>query len=132
MINGFAILRAAINAANASASPVATNSYPALPISNSSTVEIDGGLIIDLAEDGSPRAIASYPEDVYTLSITHPYITDDQYAEVLSHYAVNKMLTFHVTMPDGEYNCIYLSAPVKRYNAGRSLNADVRLIGYRL
>ena len=96
------------------------SAYPTLAHDVSSSREPRGGIRVDTAEDGTPRARTLYSATVYDVNILHRALTSTDRDSVNSHYAANKNASFAYTWPDGSVamTAVYSEAPKIVYTPG--------------
>jgi hypothetical protein len=94
--------------------------YPTLAHDVSSTRTPRGGIKVDTAEDGTPRARTLYSATVYDVAILHRALSSANRDSVLSHYASDKNASFSYTWPDGSVamTAVYANAPRVEWQPG--------------
>lgn len=86
--------------------------YPSLAISADSDFAPRGGLLTDMAEDGTQRTRSLYASTNYEFTLLHQALTSTERTTLLAHYAAHKALTFNYVSPWSEtYTMRYLDEP---------------------
>jgi hypothetical protein len=96
------------------------SAYPTLTHDISSARNPRGGIKVDTAEDGTPRARTLYSATVYDVSILHRAQTSTNRDLVTAHYDSNKNASFSYTWPDGSVamTAVYAEAPRVEWTPG--------------
>ncbi len=107
-----------------------SDEYPDLPLDLSSQFVPNGGLRIDVAEDGQPRTKGAYPDIIYDITLVHPHITGAERTALLEHFVGTVGEAFDYETPTGtQYRVQYVEEPRGIKYIGGLWTMSVRLVG---
>lgn len=106
--------------------------YPSLPVDEGSQIQKDGGIRIDVAQNGAVRGRRLYAQTVFRITLVHRYISNSDRTTLLSHYDSHAGQRFNWTSPAGElYGVQYLDEPAEIQHPTGDWTMTTRLIGTR-
>jgi len=106
--------------------------YPTLPIDDLRIIPSDGSESTR-AQDGTTKIRRLYGQTIYTITMTHKYLTVAEFATLEAFYATNEPddIAFTDDLTSNDYTVKMLGPPVQIGTEGLRIHAAMSLEGTR-